>query len=55
MAWIPKKYTVVINDDLDARFRKADFESKGMYRGNLTEALEGAMELWIKQQASIEK
>jgi len=45
-----KKYTVMINDDLDTKFRKAVFESKGMHKGNLTEAMEEAMNCWIRQQ-----
>jgi hypothetical protein len=52
---MPKKYTFLISDDLDVRFRKAVFEAKGMYRGNLTEAIEEAMERWIKQQSERKK
>jgi len=52
---MPKKYTIVISDELDERFRRAVFEAKGMYRGNLTEALEEAMELWIKSQTQNKK
>lgn len=52
---MPKKYTFAINDDLDDRFRKAVFEAKGMHRGNLTEAMEEAMECWIKQQTEKNK
>jgi hypothetical protein len=44
---MPKKLTVLINDELDERFRKAVFETKGMHKGNLTEALEEAMNCWI--------
>ncbi len=52
MIYIPKKYTFVISDELDERFRKAVFEAKGMHKGNLTEAIEEAMKLWIKQEAN---
>lgn len=45
---MPKKLTVLIKDDLDDRFRETVFKTKGMHKGNLTEALEEAMECWIK-------
>lgn len=38
---------LVIRDDLDEKFRGEVFKRKGMKRGNLTEALEEALELWI--------
>lgn len=47
---MPKKMTVMINDELDERFRKAVFEKKGMHKGNLTEAIEEAIECWIRDQ-----
>jgi len=43
---------VIIKDEIDEKFRRAVFETKGMKRGNLTEAIEEALELWIEQQAS---
>jgi hypothetical protein len=52
---MPKKLTVLINDELDERFRRAVFEAKGMHKGNLTEALEEAMNCWIKQQMTKKK
>ena len=45
------KMTVVIKDDLDERFREAVFRSKGLHKGNITEAIEEAIELWISKQA----
>lgn len=47
-----KKLTVLIDDELDERFREAVFKSKGMHRGNITEAIEEAIDLWINQQTS---
>ena len=47
---MPKKLTVLIEDDLDEKFREAVFKSKGMRRGNITEAIEEAIELWIRKQ-----
>jgi hypothetical protein len=42
------KLNVVISDDIDAEFRQQVFIRKGMKKGNITEALEEAMKLWIK-------
>ena len=37
-----------ISDELEDRFRKAVFERKGMRKGNITNALEEAIEDWIE-------
>jgi len=42
------KLNVVISEDIDTKFRQEVFKRKGMKKGNLTEALEEAMTLWIK-------
>lgn len=42
------KLNVVIKDELDERFREAIFKAKGLKKGVLTEAIEEAIELWIK-------
>lgn len=47
---MPKKLTVLIKDDLDEKFREAVFEKKGMHKGNIKEAIEEAIELWINKQ-----
>lgn len=44
-----KKLTVIIPDQLDEQFREAVFKAKGMHRGNITEAIEEAITLWIEQ------
>jgi len=44
---LPKKITVLVDDRLDERFRRAVFERKGLHRGSMTQALEGAMLMWI--------
>lgn len=44
---MPKKLTVLLDDKLDEKFRKAVFKRKGMHKGNITEAVEEAMLLWI--------
>ena len=47
---MPKKLTVLIDDKLDTRFREAVFKKKGMHKGNITEAIEEAIDCWIQQQ-----
>ena len=44
---MPKKITVLVNDKLDERFRRAVFEKKGLHRGSMTKAVEEAMLMWI--------
>ena len=45
---MPKKLTVLIRDDLDEKFRETVFQRKGMHKGNITEAIEEAIDQWIK-------
>lgn len=39
-----------IDDDLDTKFREAVYKRKGMKKGNITEALEEAIEQWIDSE-----
>ena len=39
---------VVLKDDLEEKFRKTVFERKGMKKGNISIALEEAIEQWIE-------
>lgn len=41
------KINVKVQKDIDAKFRETVFKRKGMKKGNLTEALEEAMLLWV--------
>ena len=41
------KYNLNVEDKLDEKFREAVVKKKGMKKGNITEALEEAMVLWI--------
>jgi hypothetical protein len=45
------KMNIVLKDDTEQKFRKAVFEQMGMKKGNISLALEKAIELWIDQQA----
>jgi hypothetical protein len=47
---MPKKLTVLLKDDLDEKFREAVFKTKGMHKGNITEAIEEAIQCWIEKQ-----
>jgi len=42
------KMNIVLDDELEKRFRKAVFERKGMKKGNISEALQEAIEQWMK-------
>jgi hypothetical protein len=48
---MPKKLTVLIKDDLDEKFRNAVFKKKGMHKGNITEAIEEAIDCWIEKNS----
>jgi hypothetical protein len=41
------KMNVVLPDDVEERFRRAVFERMGMKKGNISEALEEAVDLWM--------
>ena len=41
---------VILSDDLEEKFRTEVFKSKGMKKGNLTLAIEEAVNLWIGKQ-----
>jgi hypothetical protein len=45
------KMNIVLDDKLEDRFRKAVFDKKGMKKGNISLALEEAIELWIEHKA----
>lgn len=42
------KLNVKIEDKIDIKFRREIFKRKGMKKGNLTEAVEEAMLLWVE-------
>jgi len=42
------RMNVVIDDKLEDRFRKAIADTKGLRKGNISEALEEAIDLWIR-------
>lgn len=42
------KLNVVLPDEVEERFRKAVFERMGMKKGNISEALEEAVEIWMR-------
>lgn len=42
------KMNIVLDDKTEEKFRKAVFQRKGMKKGNISNALEEAIDLWIK-------
>jgi hypothetical protein len=49
------KMNVVVSDKTEDRFRKAIADYKGFKKGNLSEALEEAIDLWIHAKMRGEK
>ena len=47
---MPKKLTILLKDDLDEKFRETIFKTKGMHKGNITKAVEEAIQCWIEKQ-----
>jgi len=41
------RINVKVKEDVDNRFRREVFRRKGMKKGNLTDALEEAMIMWV--------
>jgi hypothetical protein len=48
--WLLGHMYIVMNDKLEEDFRNAVFNSKGMRKGNIKEAIEEAIVDWIKKQ-----
>lgn len=46
-----KKLTVLIDDNLDEKFRETVFRRKGMHKGNITSAVEEALENWVREHS----
>jgi hypothetical protein len=44
------KMNIILSDDTEDRFRKAVSSSKGMKKGNISIAIEEAIDLWIEEQ-----
>jgi hypothetical protein len=46
---------IVLDDNTEERFRKAVADNKGMKKGNISIALEEAIELWMNKQKKREE
>ena len=44
------KMNIVVEDDIEERFRRTVANTKGFRKGNISIALQEAIELWIKEQ-----
>jgi hypothetical protein len=44
------KMNIILNDTTEKQFRKAVADNKGMKKGNISVALEEAIDLWIIEQ-----
>jgi hypothetical protein len=41
---------VILSDELEEKFRNEVFKSKGMKKGNITIAIEEAINMWMEDQ-----
>lgn len=46
------KMNIVLSDDVEEKFRRAVFERKGMRKGNISQALQEAINQWIEYNKS---
>lgn len=44
------RLNLVVDEDLEQKFRRAVFEKYGMKKGNIQKAVEEALQEWMKQQ-----
>jgi hypothetical protein len=44
------KMNIVLTDDQEKKFRKTVYENKGYRKGNISEAIEEAIDLWIARE-----
>jgi hypothetical protein len=49
------KMNIVLTDEQEKKFRKTVYESKGYKKGNISEAIEEAIDLWIQKNTTEEK
>jgi hypothetical protein len=42
------KMNIVLDDELETKFRETVFKRKGMKKGNISEALEEAIKQWME-------
>jgi hypothetical protein len=44
------KLNIVLTDELEKKFRKTVYETKGYKKGNISEAIDEAIQCWIEKQ-----
>ena len=44
------KMNIVLSDEREKKFRKTVYETKGYKKGNISEAIEEAIDCWIQNQ-----
>ena len=43
--------TVIVDEELEKKFKEAVFKDKGMKRGNISLSIEEALEMWIEAKS----
>ena len=49
------KMNIVLSDEIEEKFRRAVFERKGMKKGNISEALQEAIQQWMEYRQECKK
>lgn len=44
------RMNIVLDDELEEKFREEVFKSKGMKKGNISKAVEEALKLWMEKE-----
>ena len=47
------KMNIILDDYIEERFRSEVFKRKGMKKGNISKALEEAIDVWIKHNKQV--
>jgi len=50
-----KKINISLSDKTEEELKETIFETKGMKKGNISEAAEEAFKMWIKEQKRLKK
>ena len=55
IAIIMGRIDIILPDDMERKFREEEFKKYGMKKGNITIAVEEAVDDWIKKKKKLEE